>query len=323
MYPPSKDGSLAGAHVWSSSGVRATLGRERGRGGEGIVLEIGQGRLAKIHHPMPATARAAVRGKIEGMRRIAALRDDPRFAWPQAHLFADPSCLEWVGFSMRELSGVSLHALCSLTAVREHVPHWTRLHLTRVAYDLFDLAIRLAAHGVTIGDVSPGNFVVDRRTAEVSALDCDSFEVRVDGVVHLGSALTPAYSPPELLDAPTTRPRRRDQVVFACALLAYQVLTVGLHAYSREWGDDPVENLRSGRTVMGGSTGRATGWLHPALFSRYDGLHPAVKRACIRTFVDGHRSPELRPSLEAWRDALRTQFQHLHRARDAKGAFRV
>src|SRR5690606_5734746 len=99
------------------------------------------------------------------------------------------------------------------------------------------------------------------------------------------------------------------------AVLAFESLTLGVHPYQRAWGDDPISNLRSGKTAIGGA--RATGYLPGPLFQRYRALHPAVMRLCVRAFADGHHDPSCRPTLAEWRHALRRHITWLEEAQSA------
>jgi DNA-binding helix-hairpin-helix protein with protein kinase domain len=296
--------------VWSAAGRSHALGPEIARGGEGTIHPLGSG-LAKIYRPSAIRdpgRRSELREKIAALCRIAPLQRDIRFAVPAVGLFADSSCTQWIGFAMRRCPGASLHALGSLVSLERTFPGWNRLHIARVAAAVVDGVAELQAHGVVVADINPGNFLA-HTSGRVSFIDCDSYQVRSAKSTWLSRVFTPRYTAPEVLDQPFARPRSPTELSFAVGILLFELLTHGIHPYAVKWGDDPVENLRGGRTFIGGA--RATGALPYEQFSRYGDLDRAVKYLCVKTFVDGHSSPQARPTLEDWKWALGEHIRSL------------
>lgn len=296
--------------VWSGPGRSHALGPEIARGGEGTIHTLGSG-LAKVYRPSAIRdpgRRAELREKIAALCRIAPLQRDIRFAVPAVGLYADSCCTQWIGFAMRRCPGTSLHALGSLVSLERAFPGWNRLHIARVAAAVVDAVANLQSHGVVVADINPGNFLANA-SGRVSCIDCDSYQVTLSNRVWLSRVFTPRYTAPEVLDQPFAHPRSSAELSFSIGILVFELLTHGIHPFAVRWGDDPVENLRGGRTFIGGA--RATGGLPYEQFSRYNDLDRAVKYLCVRTFVDGHSSPQVRPTLDDWKWALREHIRSL------------
>jgi DNA-binding helix-hairpin-helix protein with protein kinase domain len=295
--------------VWVAGGRPVLLRNERGRGGEGIIYDFGSG-LAKIYRPCAIgtpSRMVELREKVEFLAKLPALQRDIRFGAPMLSIFSDAACRQWAGFAMRRCPGITMHAFGSIVGLQKNLPGWDRLHVTHAAASLVAALAALEGHGVLVADINPGNFLVDPKTGRVSCIDCDSYQVTAGSRVFPSQVFTPRYSSVEVLEASTPRPRTPQEYHYSCAILLFEILTHGLHPHSVRWGEDPVTNIRNGRTFIGGN--RATGGLDPELFQRYNALYPAVKHLCVRTFVDGHRNPNARPTLADWQWALREQIR--------------
>jgi len=196
-----------------------------------------------------------------------------------------------------------------LRTLQEYLPQWDRLAIAQAMDRLLDAVQHLADAGLIIGDIAPANFRVDDAGA-FYCIDKDSYQLRLSHHLHRCPVLTQRYAPPEQINGPPSDiERTAEHLRFSMAVLLYECLTIGLHPYQRTWGDDPVANLKEGKTAMGGV--RVRGWLPPVRWERYAALHPAVTRCCVQTFLDGHANPSARPTLEAWRKALQRHIAWL------------
>jgi len=163
----------------------------------------------------------------------------------------------------------------------------------------------LARHKVLVNDFNPGNFLVDK-TGVVRLIDCDSFQIPVDGGEPLMTrTFTPEFCAPELLLHPENfdRARTPEQVRFSLAVVIYMLLMSGLHPYARCGGGDPAENLKSGKCplVKSSAVRMPVSW-----YKSVSWLTPGLKDCFIRMFVDGFADPSKRPLLEE----LRTEIEN-------------
>lgn len=303
--------SLQPEFLWCAPDRGVPLGPEIGRGGEARIHSIGKG-LAKLYRPevlRDAGRRRRLQLKVDAMCRLEKFHADPRYAWPLFSLYRDRACTEWLGFAMRRCPGVGLEVLGSLRTLQEYLPQWDRLAIAQAMDRLLDAVQHLADAGLIIGDIAPANFRVDDAGA-FYCIDKDSYQLRLSHHLHRCPVLTQRYAPPEQINGPPSDiERTAEHLRFSMAVLVYECLTIGLHPYQRTCGDDPVANLKEGKTAMGGV--RVRGWLPPVRWERYAALHPAVTRCCVQTFLDGHANPSARPTLEAWRKALQRHIAWL------------
>lgn len=300
--------------IWVKPGQAYRLRAERGRGGEGLIYDLGSG-LAKICRPAvlrEPSRLTELREKVDVLTQLRPLQRDIRFGSPLFHLYADAACRQWTGFAMRRCPGVTLHSMTSLVGLERNLPGWDRLRITRAAASLVAALATLESHQIVVADINPGNFLVDPKSGRVSCIDCDSYQVTTARRVYPCRVFTPRYSCPEVLEASQSRPRSPHEYHYSCAILIFEVLTHGLHPHAVRWGEDPIANIRSGRTFVGGQ--RATGGVDPERFTHYNANHPAVKHLCVRAFVDGHRTPAARPTLADWQWALHQQIRAMETA---------
>jgi hypothetical protein len=84
--------------------------------------------------------------------------------------------------------------------------------------------------------------------------------------------------------------------------MLFRIFVMGGHPYNRVMGEDPVANLRSGKTPLGVKSGHVFPvgpWYNIWSHLPYD-----VKALFILTFRDGHQDATKRPSLDEWIKAL-------------------
>jgi len=108
---------------------------------------------------------------------------------------------------------------------------------------------------------------------------------------------------PELLSVDYSNVRRTvDHELFAVAIMLFRMLMLGLHPYSRTYGEDPVKNLKSGQCALG----LGCGFRLPEgpWYRIWSHLPRYMKERFIQTFRDGHSDPAERATLNDWSFAL-------------------
>ena len=281
------------------------------RGGEGAIYQLAENPsiLVKIYHPaiLRSKRAKALRGKIEAMLKFQAFKDDARFAWPRATIFNERG--EWIGYAMRRVEGFSIQTLCQPQLVRERIPHWKRSDLVKVAGNFLDGIKKLHKNKILIGDINPGNLMINPKTAEVAFIDCDSYQVSAGGRVHACPVGIPMYLPPELCErgcfADITRTVEQEN--FSIAIMLYKILVLGRHPFDQVRGSDPVSNLKSGKCPLG--TGAGCRMPKGPWFNIWSHLPYAVKSAFIKTFRDGHSAPAVRTSVGEWKEVIK-RYEH-------------
>ncbi|GAA2347848.1 hypothetical protein [Dactylosporangium salmoneum] len=216
-------------------------------------------------------------------------------AWPLHPLTDDTGHVRAV--ALRRVEGVSLHALFDpqqRQAALER-PNWATL--LRVARNLTRLFGRLHRAGVVVGDVSPGNVLVEP-DGRVVLIDCDSvqFTDPATGRAFPAEHVTPEYAPGQALAHGDV-----SHDLFGLAVLICQLLMEGDHPFEgipREGADRGIEgNIGAGASPL----------LEPHRFVPVPGrltaeLLPEPVVALARRAFSG--DPTARPGTAEWDAAL-------------------
>ena len=297
-----------GVTVYDPKGVPLVLKHrdEVARGGEGVIYRFAKNPHVLIKVCKPETLadpekRTVFRSRLAAMCALTDCREADFLAWPLMPVLDSHGGA--IGFVMRKCTGRTLRALLAPMQVKRFFPGWNRIHVTQVALNFLDAVRMLARHGVLVNDFNPGNFLVDR-TGTVRLIDCDSFQIPVDGAGPLMTRIfTPEFCAPELLLQPGNfdKPRTPEQVRFSLAVIIYMLLMSGLHPYARCGGGDPSDNLKSGKCPLIKSCGvrMPVSW-----YKSVSWLTPGLKDCFIRMFVDGFADPSKRPLLEELRNEI-------------------
>jgi DNA-binding helix-hairpin-helix protein with protein kinase domain len=291
--------------VYSDTGQPELLGPELARGGEGAVhlLANRPGILVKLYFDHRLDNDPELAAKVRAMV-VLPLKDDPRFAWPRMTVHDDAG--RFIGLAMRKVEGVSFQTFCQPSLVQQRLPGWNRRRTIHAACNFIELIRTLHGHQVIVGDINSANFLLDPVTGEASCLDCDSYQVRSPTGVFRCRVAVPEYQPPELQQGFSNVVRIPDHEHFSVSVMLFKMLMLGLHPYSHRDGGHPIENLQKGKTPFDPILGRTDRVCFPEGNWRFMWSHLpySVKTLFIRSFVDGHGNPAVRPTLEEWSDVL-------------------
>jgi DNA-binding helix-hairpin-helix protein with protein kinase domain len=179
-----------------SHGRTVRLGREIGRGGEGVVFEIdGDTSVAKLYlQPLSQE-------KIDKLTLMASQASDGIrgiAAWP-TELLREASRGTVQGFLMPKVTGYKpVHLLYGVQSRRNEFPKATWEFLAGAALNAASAFSVLHKLGHVIGDVNENNVLVSPKDYTVALIDCDSFQVRSPTAVFRCEVGVPLYTPPEL-----------------------------------------------------------------------------------------------------------------------------
>jgi len=278
---------------------------EIGAGGEAVVYEVpGDDRVvAKVYH----------QPTIERARKLTLMQANPprmpegtSIAWP-ADLLLEPR--GFAGFLMPRAEGPRLFEFYNPVTRRATAPafHFGQLH--HAGRNLAAAFHALHAAGYVVGDVNESNILVHPRTAAVTLVDADSFQVPdVEAGILFRSRVGKAeFTPPELQGvAFTDVDRAPEHDRFGLAVLLFLLLMEGTHPFAVRMPADrdalPVEDrIRLGMFPHA----RDDDAVHPPRMSpRFHALHPGLRALFIRAFVQGHADPSARPGAGEWEGAL-------------------
>ena len=231
--------------LFDLAGRLLSLGSELGSGGEGAVYELRDRSdvVVKLYHKSLEAGKAS---KIVSMAKFSNERLLKLTAWPTEPIRVRSGTGAVVGFTMPRITGHK-------QAFSLYSP---KLRLQEFANASWQFLIRSAANaarafavihegGHVIGDVNHGNlFVGDRAT--VRLIDCDSYQITINGSRWFCEVGTPTHQPPELQNIRTYKgfDRTPNHDNFGLAVIIFQMLFMARHPFSGRFlgtGEMPME----------------------------------------------------------------------------------
>jgi len=233
--------------VFDSKRNRIPLGRRLGSGGEGDVYESpinGAALVAKIYHN---PVNPEKQEKLMGMFRTSNDRLHGISAWPLDTLHNTNGSV--IGFLMQKMTGYrAIHELYGPAHRKQEFPNADWAFLIQAARNVAAAFSTMHGHGHIIGDVNQGNIFV-ANNATIKLIDCDSFQISINGRHHLCEVGVPHFTPPEL-----QKVRFRDVVRtanhdnFGLAVICFHLLFMGRHPFAGKYqgqGEMPIEKAIS------------------------------------------------------------------------------
>lgn len=314
------------------TGKPVTADVQLGAGGGGKVFSVREDPTlaVKIFH-VPTPEMSAKMGLMvsRSHQNIFTKDGHPSIAWPIALIIASDKRTV-LGYTMPKVDFSVARELITVVSPQERElaadsaavgsdGEWLRAftwrHLLRVARNLAGFLSTIHADGYVAGDINDSNILV-RSTAQITVLDCDSFQVTdTNGVTYYSGLKREEYSAPELIGVDVrTLARRADQDNFALAIFMCKMLLEGEHPYSGIWKGPGQKQTLEAR-IRDGNCPFVPG-MQSLIEPRKTGLSfvmlpPAVQRLMVRCFGDGHGNPAARPSALEWWEVLRRTERQL------------
>lgn len=284
-----------------------SLGRKLGVGGEGAVFEVKhlEDAVAKIYHrplkPDKQRKLTTMAQKCnEALKQISA--------WPVACLYfgrGGPVC----GFVMPKVSGFSaIHKLYGPSHRKQFFPNADWAFLVNTARNLAAAFAVIHAHGHVVADVNQGNVVVAGNSV-VKLIDCDSFQIFLDGHRHFCEVGVPHFTPPELQSLKSFHGAERtpNHDNFGLALLCFHLLFMGRHPFAGVYSgkdDMPIERaIREFRFAFSRNAS-SKGMKPPPNSLALEVVSPNVATLFERAFSEPGGGAGERPTAVDWIRAL-------------------
>lgn len=165
--------------VRSASGKPIALGKCIGQGGEGRVYRIPSmpGKSAKIFAPN-RLRQQDLEEKIRLLSRrhhVSHIGQTLVAAIPEELLYAHDG--SFVGYVMPHVSStVKIHDVLRDNRRKILFPDLDYRGMIAIAYNLAEVTDHMHKHGIVVGDLSYGNFLI-RQDGTVALIDCDSFDI--------------------------------------------------------------------------------------------------------------------------------------------------
>jgi len=288
--------------LYDGKGRLIALGPELGRGGEGSVHEI-RDRLdlvAKVYLKSVGQDKAA---KLTTMVSLKTERLLKLSAWPVDTLHEQPGGAV-AGFLMpRVTEHKDIHMLYGVKSRLAEYPEACWPFLIQAAANVARAFNVVHEHGHVIGDVNHGGIVVSKK-ATVRLVDCDSFQVTVQGRQFLCEVGVATHTPPELQGQSfrgTIRTTNHD--AFGLAVIIFQLLFMGRHPYSGAYlgaGDMPIEKAIKEYRFAYGSGAPSRLMRQPPGTLSLDAVSQPISQLFERAFLPGNS----RPKPQEWITAL-------------------
>jgi DNA-binding helix-hairpin-helix protein with protein kinase domain len=291
--------------LYDSRGGPVTLGRSVGVGGEAEVFDIASmpGFVAKKYHKPISPLQ---QNKLRAMLALTNPELHKIAAWPLNTLHDRPngSVCGWV---MRKVAGTDIHVLYSPAHRKATFPKADWRYLVHAAMNCavaFDAVHKL---NVVVGDVNQSNILVTEQMV-VTLIDCDSFQLKINGSMYpceVGQAL---YTPPELQTRDLTgiqRTANHDR--FGLAVLIFHLLFMGRHPFSGRYlgrGDMPIEKAIQGHRFAYGRLAGNFQMSAPLHSLTLADVPPSIGTLFERAFASTSITGDSRPSAIEWYNAL-------------------
>ncbi len=250
----------------------------------------------KIYHdPVPADLE---RRLLEMINRPPATLCD-RIAWPRDLVEANGKV---VGYSQTKFaSRISLTELGSSTQ-----PSWaTPSELLRAAREAAQIIAELHADSYLYPDLHRDQFLIAEGKQLVLV---DTASCQFSG--FLCKAVLSDSQAPELLRLIDTETSWEDLAPERTAAtdswsLAILIFQLAMNSHPFDGLEVGVQRTREARMIAGDYPFGVSGDLFPHLAAlTYSGLNPHIRTLFDRTFIDGHKEPDKRPTASEWADVL-------------------
>ena len=281
-------------------------------GGEGSVyiLKDKPGILVKVYHPEKLRLnREMYQAKIEAMVSIKERFKDIDVCWPLISVYDNSK--QWIGYAMKQGSGIPMRYLAHGVAYRKHFPNLNRVILCQFLLSFIKNVEALHSKNVYIGDYNLLNFLCNGEKNRVTMIDCDSYQISIGGRNFPCPVGNPDLTPVEHHNKDFKQVVRTvHSEEFSLAIIFFECLMLGRHPYDIVGGDDPVTNLRNSNFPYGkGRSGIPDG----SWYNIWSHMPYRIKNLFIQTFTDGVQSLDKRASVKNWHDEIKIYLQEMNK----------
>ncbi len=296
----------------SSTGAVVQLSSQTLTAEKGVTQYLVQNDPAVIAHIYAPDQMTASRAEtLNTMLRTSPLNQPPMFTWVQALLYVDNNI---AGFISRRLPPtVDIFDVVQSISGTSAVTDWDQKTRYEIARTIMTGVQRLHSRGHCLGALRRKTIVLTDNDA-VWFTNCAQYAINanLDAVIKR----LPFYTAPEL-QTEQSQVALPTHDLFSVVTLVFQLLMDGQHPFvgSRITGQSDTPNAQALTCIRDGvfpyvSNGLYVAPPHAPEFGR---LPRALQRLFVRTYIDGHHDPKLRPSATEWTEALDKALQSLVR----------
>ena len=284
------------------------LGSELGSGFEGAVYELRDLSevVVKLYHKPLDLEKSA---KIVTMANFGSERLLKLTAWPREPIRVGSRTGPVGGFIMPKIIGHrQAFALYSPKLRLQEFPNASWQFLIRSAANAARAFAVVHDSGHVIGDVNHDNLFVGGN-ATVCLIDCNSYQITINGSRWFCEVGTPTHQPAELQNIRTYKGvvRAPNHDNFGLAVIIFQMLFMARHPFSGRFlgtGEMPMERAISEYRFAYGSNAAAMQMQPPPASLGLNGVTRSVALLFERAFSKQGSQPNGRPRPEEWVTAL-------------------
>jgi DNA-binding helix-hairpin-helix protein with protein kinase domain len=303
--------------LFSLTGHPLLLGPRIGSGGEGAVYELRDRSdvVAKLYHKHPEPDKSA---KIAAMAKFGNERLLKLTAWPIEPIRGGSKTGPILGFVMPKITAhkeaFSVYSP-KLRVQEARTVNWQ--FLIRSATNAARAFSVVHDSGHVIGDVNDGNILIGEK-ATVRLIDCDSYQINLNGSLWRCEVGRPEYQPSELQNTRTYKqaPRTTNHDRFGLAVIIFRILFMGRHPFAGRFlnsGQMPLERAISEYRFVYGSNAAAMQMQPPPASLGLNGVTRNVALLFERAFCAQGSKANARPRPDEWVTALDGLERHLKR----------
>lgn len=299
-------------NVYDEQHSAMELGNSLGKGGEAEVflLKTRDDVVFKYYHaPILAKRGKMLKRKLDLMHRIESLRKNSSLAWPL--ILSYDANQQWIGYAMYRAKGVTMAKLAHAMAYEEHFPGIDRKRLLSYLLNFLSEVNKLHQQGIMIGDYNLNNVLLDPESDKVTFVDCDSYQIEIDGnffPCEVGSAdLTPKEHQNKAFK---DIKRTLESEHFSISIILFKCLMLGRHPYDIVGGADPVKNLCNG--IFPYVSKNKQDIPKGCWYVMWTHLPDYLQQLFIQVFTQGSSDPKKRPTVMEWRSALNKYLRELN-----------
>jgi DNA-binding helix-hairpin-helix protein with protein kinase domain len=217
------------ADLVTTSGLRLTVGKSLGKGGEGFIYQVEGGRPFAVKLYLEGMA-AERREKVRAMIADKLFERTSFVAFPIEEVTAKGV---FAGFTMRQVVAAKLlHQLCTPGDRKIEFPAANFRFLVRVALNFSRAVAGINELGAVVGDINESVALIDQKGL-VSIIDSDSFQYRRGSTLYRCKVGKPEYTAPELQGQSLGGiDRTINHDSFAVAVILFELLFMGRHPFA-------------------------------------------------------------------------------------------
>lgn len=292
--------------VYTSKGKSYILERKVGEGGEGVIYDVGNGKVAKIYFENKNDLYRLEKLKLMTSKHI----EYDGICFPQEILYNRDN--EFVGYIMPLAKGKKLlTTIYSKKDLIDNFPNWKKVDLVDLCITILEKINYLHSCNILLGDINENNILIVS-PSEVYFVDTDSYQI--EGFpCPVG---TPHYLAPELQGKSLSDIlRTKGNENFAIATLLFMILHCGKAPYAQKYSESSMEenikNMQFPYSCKKKYTGREPNGNYPNMWSH---LASYVQELFFYTFQKGEKYAveEQRVNCKTWLRYLRQYSDGLY-----------